>query len=139
MAAGQGLADRLGDDHPDYAVALTNHASLLRARGMIEKPAPDAAPSTLAAIGRYVLEATVFDHLERRVSGAGGEIQLTDAIAATMDRAPLHACRFDGERFDCGDKLGFLKANVASALQRPDLAEGFADYLKTVIAKLNKI
>ena len=92
-----------------------------RASGMVEKPAPEDAPSSWAAIGRYVLDPTVFDALAAGRRGAGGEIQLTDAIAATTDRAPLWGVPFDGERYDCGDRFGFLKANVAFALERDGL------------------
>lgn len=104
--------------------------NIVRAKGIVEKPKPEDAPSTTAAIGRYVLDPSVFNHLDKRVQGTGNEIQLTDAIAATMDVAPLHGCHFKGERYDCGDKLGFLKANIAFALQRPDLAEGLRAFMR---------
>ncbi len=107
---------------------------VFRARGIVEKPEPDVAPSTIAAIGRYVLEPSIFEYLDRKVLGAGNEIQLTDAIAQTMGSAPLHGCRFDGMRYDCGDKLGFLKANIASALLRPDLADGLSEFMREVLA-----
>jgi UTP--glucose-1-phosphate uridylyltransferase len=103
---------------------------IIRAKGIVEKPDPADAPSTVAAIGRYVLDPAVFAHLDKGVEGAGNEIQLTDAIAATMDVAPLHGCRFHGDRYDCGDKLGFLKANIAFALERPDLADGLRAFMK---------
>jgi UTP--glucose-1-phosphate uridylyltransferase len=104
--------------------------NIVRAKGIVEKPTAEAAPSTTAAIGRYVLDPAVFEHLDKRVQGAGNEIQLTDAIAATMDVAPLHGCHFKGDRYDCGDKLGFLKANIAFALQRPDLADGLRAFMR---------
>ena len=116
---------RYGILDPDVEVA----SNLIRAKGIVEKPKPEDAPSTTAAIGRYVLDPAVFEHLDKGVQGAGNEIQLTDAIAATMDVAPLHGCHFKGERYDCGDKLGFLKANIAFALQRPDLAEGLRAFM----------
>ena len=97
---------------------------LMRASGMVEKPTPQDAPSTTAAIGRYVLDPSVFTHLDKGIKGAGNEIQLTDAIAASMDTAPLYGCFFSGTRFDCGDKLGFLHANIAAGLARPDLSAG---------------
>ena len=115
--------------------AEDENGGLFRAKGIVEKPDPAVAPSTTAAIGRYVLDPAVFGHLDRGKTGAGGEIQLTDAIAATMDAAPLHGCRFRGVRYDCGDKLGFLKANIAFALQRPDLADGLRDFIAEVMAK----
>lgn len=97
--------------------------TLVRARGVVEKPAPDAAPSSLAVIGRYILTSEIFAHLDRGARGAGGEIQLTDAIAASLPRVPLHGFRFEGTRFDCGSKAGFLEANVAFACARDDLRE----------------
>jgi len=119
------VAVQYGILDPDVEVA----SNLIRAKGIVEKPKPEDAPSTTAAIGRYVLDPAVFEHLDKGVQGAGNEIQLTDAIAATMDVAPLHGCHFKGERYDCGDKLGFLKANIAFALQRPDLAEGLRAFM----------
>lgn len=96
---------------------------IVRARGVVEKPESGAAPSTLAVIGRYILTPEVFDHLERAERGAGDEIQLTDAIAACLPATPLHGFRFEGKRFDCGSKAGFLEANVAFALEREDLRD----------------
>jgi UTP--glucose-1-phosphate uridylyltransferase len=93
----------------------------VQVRGLIEKPAPDKAPSTCAVIGRYILEPTVFRHLDKGTRGAGGEIQLTDALAAMIGAAPFHGLRFAGTRFDCGDKVGFFEANLAFALARPDI------------------
>ena len=88
--------------------------------GMIEKPKPEEAPSTLAFIGRYVLLPEVFDHLDRHEAGSGGEIQLTDAMARMIGHSPFHALRYVGQRYDCGSRIGFLEANVAIALERPD-------------------
>lgn len=88
--------------------------------GMIEKPKPEEAPSNLALIGRYVLLPEVFDHLDRHETGAGGEIQLTDAMAKMIGRSPFHALRYAGRRYDCGSRLGFLEANVAISLDRAD-------------------
>ncbi|MGE5766065.1 MAG: UTP--glucose-1-phosphate uridylyltransferase, partial [Bacteroidota bacterium] len=96
---------------------------LARAKGLIEKPAPDKAPSTLSIIGRYILQPEVFDELDRQDKGAGGEIQLTDAMARTIGRQPFHGLRFEGRRFDCGSKAGFLEANLAYALERDDLRD----------------
>ncbi len=96
---------------------------IAKARGMVEKPDPASAPSRLANIGRYILDPAVFDYLDKQVTGAGGEIQLTDAIDATTGSVPFHGVRFEGERFDCGDKVGFLAANIAFALKRPDMAD----------------
>ncbi|HSS82787.1 MAG TPA: UTP--glucose-1-phosphate uridylyltransferase GalU [Reyranella sp.] len=88
--------------------------------GLVEKPKPAQAPSTLALIGRYVLQPEVFDHLGRHETGAGGEIQLTDAMARMIGRTPFHALRYSGRRYDCGSRIGFLEANVAVALHRAD-------------------
>lgn len=91
-------------------------------RGLVEKPDPAVAPSTLSIIGRYILDGSVFSHLDRHETGAGGEIQLTDAMAHMIGAAPFHGLRFAGERFDCGTKEGWLAANVAYGLAHPDLA-----------------
>lgn len=89
--------------------------------GLVEKPRPEEAPSTLGIIGRYILLPDVFDALARTGQGAGGEIQLTDAMAGLIGRAPFHGFRFAGRRYDCGDRIGFLEANLAFALARGDL------------------
>ena len=88
--------------------------------GLVEKPKPAEAPSTLALIGRYVLQPEVFDHLGRHETGTGGEIQLTDAMAKMIGHTPFHALRYTGRRYDCGSRIGFLEANVAVALHRAD-------------------
>ena len=97
---------------------------LARARGLVEKPEPHQAPSNLSIIGRYILQPEVFDFLSLQEKGAGGEIQLTDALAKTINTIPFHGLRFEGQRFDCGSKLGFLEAQIAFALARDDLSEG---------------
>lgn len=104
---------------------------LYRARGMVEKPAPDEAPSNLGVVGRYILTPPVLERLENVGLGAGGEIQLTDAIAAALEDEPVYGFEFDGIRYDCGSKLGYLKATVAFALQHPELAEPFAEWLES--------
>jgi UTP--glucose-1-phosphate uridylyltransferase len=88
--------------------------------GLVEKPKPEVAPSTLAIIGRYVLMPEVFDHLDKHETGAGGEIQLTDAMAKMIGNQPFHALTYAGQRYDCGTRLGFLEANCAVALNRDD-------------------
>ena len=88
---------------------------------IVEKPAPERAPSTLGVVGRYVMPASIFDALEDTAAGSGGEIQLTDAIAALLERETISAFPFDGIRYDCGSKEGFLAANVGLALKRPEL------------------
>ncbi|MEZ5904050.1 MAG: UTP--glucose-1-phosphate uridylyltransferase GalU [Geminicoccaceae bacterium] len=102
---------------------------LVEVRGLVEKPAPEAAPSRYAVIGRYILDAAVFGHLDRHEVGAGGEIQLTDAMQQLIGSQPFFGYRFAGRRFDCGDKLGYLEAIVATALARPDLKAEFAALL----------
>jgi UTP--glucose-1-phosphate uridylyltransferase len=95
---------------------------LVEVKGLVEKPKPAEAPSRLAVIGRYILEARVFDLLDGQETGAGGEIQLTDAMARLIGGAPFHGYRFDGERFDCGDKAGYIEATIAYGLRHPTLA-----------------
>lgn len=100
--------------------------------GLVEKPRPEDAPTTLAVVGRYILTARIFHYLARAQAGAGGEIQLTDGIAALMQEEKLLAYRFSGTRYDCGSKLGYLKAQVAFGLKHEDLRDEFAAYLATV-------
>ena len=97
--------------------------TLVQVKGLVEKPRPVNAPSNLAVIGRYILDPTVFHHLDQQKRGAGGEIQLTDALADMIGTSPFNGLRFDGKRFDCGDKVGFLEANIAFALKRPEMAD----------------
>jgi UTP--glucose-1-phosphate uridylyltransferase len=103
---------------------------LASVKGLVEKPAPEKAPSTLSIIGRYVLLPEVFEHLGRKERGAGGEIQLTDAMARMIGGKPFHGLRFEGERFDCGNKWGWLSANIALALDSPDLAAQLREFLR---------
>ena len=105
---------------------------LVAVKGLVEKPAPEKAPSNLSIQGRYILQPEVFGHLSAFEKGAGGEIQLTDAMAKLIGRQPFHGFRFEGARHDCGDKLGFVLANVAYALRRGDMAA-------TVRAELRKL
>lgn len=103
---------------------------LYRIRNMVEKPKPGDAPSNLAIIGRYVLTPEVFESIESVEPGSGGEIQLTDALKHLLRNRPIYGYRFEGTRYDAGDKLGFLKATVEFALQRHDLGGAFREYLK---------
>ena len=103
-----------------------------RIKDLVEKPAPDRAPSDLAIIGRYLLTPDVFDALEATAGDRGGEIQLTNGLKRLLETRPLYACEITGTRHDTGNKLGFLKAVVYFALRRPDLAGPFRDYLKTL-------
>lgn len=108
----------------------------LRVRSMVEKPLPAAATSNLAVIGRYILAPSVLENLDNATAGANDEIQLTDAINEETDprKSGVHAFRFQGKHFDCGSKLGFLRATVSFGLSHPQLANEFLEYLKTVIA-----
>jgi UTP--glucose-1-phosphate uridylyltransferase len=105
---------------------------LLRVERIVEKPKPEKAPSNLAVVGRYLLTPRIFEHLERIGEGAGGEIQLTDGIARLMNDEAVYAYRFEGKRFDCGSKLGYLQANVEYALAHPELASPFRAYLRSL-------
>jgi len=104
---------------------------LVEVKGLVEKPKPADAPSRLAVIGRYILEPRVFAMLDRHEVGAGGEIQLTDAMARLIGGAPFHGYRFDGDRFDCGDKAGFIDATIAFGLRHPTLAGA----VRAIVAK----
>jgi UTP--glucose-1-phosphate uridylyltransferase len=103
---------------------------LVSVKGLVEKPPIEKAPSNLTIIGRYVLMPEVIGHLARMEKGAGGEVQLTDSMAKLIGTQPFHGLRYQGRRFDCGDKAGFLEAQVAFALARPDLAPAMRDILK---------
>lgn len=103
--------------------------------GMVEKPAKDKAPSNRIITGRYVLQPEIFDLLEKQERGAGGEIQLTDAMIALAKKQPFYGFDFEGRTFDCGSKIGFLTANVAYALARNDLAQDFRNELNSLLRK----
>lgn len=103
---------------------------VFRVSDMVEKPRAEEAPSDLAVIGRYILTPDIFEYLEETKPGKGGEIQLTDALRSMALRHPVYALEFEGERYDAGDKLGFLKANVSLALKREDLRDDFVEFLK---------
>ena len=125
-----------GQAHKYGIVALDGQAGRLnRMTGMVEKPAPGTEPSNLFISGRYVLQPEIFDRLAKHRKGAGGEIQLTDAMADLMADQPFYALEYDGTTYDCGDKLGLLRANVAYALKRPDLAEGARAVLKDLLGE----
>lgn len=115
---------------------VEDDGTLVTVKGMVEKPDPADAPSNLAVIGRYILAPQVMEALGHTKSGSGGEIQLTDAIAATLGDVPLRGYRFQGRRFDCGSKAGFVQANVAFALGRDDLRDDVGNYIKEIAAGL---
>jgi UTP--glucose-1-phosphate uridylyltransferase len=113
---------------------IEDNGRLVRAKGVVEKPEPQAAPSTLTIVGRYIIQPQVFKHLGRGVRGSGGEIQLTDALAELIAGGqPFHGVRFEGKRFDCGDKLGFLEATIALGLEHPELGAGLRQILKSYL------
>lgn len=125
-----GLTDR-------YGIARVVHESgeLQRIVQLVEKPTPAAAPSNLGVVGRYLLDSRIFGHLARLGAGSGGEIQLTDAIAAMLAEAPVHACQLQGVRYDCGNRLGMLKANIDYALAEPELRQALLDHLESVLER----
>jgi UTP--glucose-1-phosphate uridylyltransferase len=104
--------------------------------GLVEKPDPAVSPSNLSIIGRYVLLPEVLRHLSRMERGAGNEVQLTDAMARMIGETPFFGLRYEGRRFDCGDKVGFLEAQIAFALKRPDLAQAVRNFLKNYVEAL---
>ncbi len=127
-----GVQDVPRDQTSQYGIvsSVALAADLEQVSGIVEKPNPEDAPSTLAVVGRYIFTPRIFDHLEKVQAGAGGEIQLTDGIAALMHEEKMLAYRFKGMRYDCGSKLGYLKAMVALGLKHPEVRDEFAVYLK---------
>lgn len=130
-----GVEDVLPHETGSYGIvdASSVGENLLQLKSIVEKPKPADAPSTLAVVGRYVLTPKIFDCLERVKPGKGGEIQLTDGISDLLNSEPIYAYRFSGKRYDCGSKLGFMKANVELALKHPEIATEFSDYLHDLI------
>ena len=108
------------------------NGSLVNIRGLVEKPEESKAPSNLAVIGRYILQPQIFENLSKFELGTGGEIQLTDAIAKQIGQEPLNGFLFKGKRFDCGSQVGFLEANIALALDRPDLKNPILDFVEKI-------
>ena len=106
------------------------HGQKVDIAGLVEKPMPADAPSTTAVVGRYIISPSVFDTLGLQEQGAGGEIQLTDALAKQIGTAPFTGLHFSGERFDCGSKVGFLQANIAFGLDNPDMADTLQEWLR---------
>ena len=106
-----------------------DQGDFVKVKGFVEKPEPEDAPSNLSIIGRYIFQPQIFDFLAQQGKGAGGEIQLTDAMASMLSTQQFHGVRYQGERFDCGDKLGFLQANVALGLARPEFSTPLRAFL----------
>jgi UTP--glucose-1-phosphate uridylyltransferase len=107
---------------------------IYRIEDLVEKPAPDQAPSNLAIIGRYILPPEIFSILEKTPPGKGGEIQLTDALQTLARRMPVYGYEFTGDRYDAGDKIGCLQANIAFAMKRPEMAEKLKEFIKKIIS-----
>jgi len=114
------------------ATPVQGNDRLYQVRNMVEKPKLAEAPSNLAIIGRYILTPAIFEVLEETPLGAGGELQLTDAMRLLLKREKIYGYRYEGRRHDAGDKLGFLKATVEFALKRPELSRQFREYLKSL-------
>jgi len=121
------------EDTSSYGVVAVDQSN--RITEIVEKPAPDDAPSNSAVVGRYLLAPKIFEKLETTGRGAGGEIQLTDAIADLLGESPVYAYSFNGERFDCGSKLGYLKATVAYGLHHPDTGDELRKHLHEIVEK----
>ena len=115
-----------------YGIVKTDGGEPGVVSAIVEKPQPENAPSTLAVVGRYILSPTIFHHLAQVQAGAGGEIQLTDGIAAMMQEEKVLAYRFKGKRYDCGSKLGYLQAMVEYGKKHPETGAAFAAYLKSL-------
>jgi UTP--glucose-1-phosphate uridylyltransferase len=121
------------EDTSKYGIvdtAESKHDYLFKINSIVEKPDPEYAPSTLAVVGRYVLSSDIFSCLEKTEKGAGNEIQLTDAISMLLDKDSVYACEFEGTRYDCGSKLGYMQASIQYALKDPDIKEEFQSYLE---------
>ncbi|MBU6419385.1 MAG: UTP--glucose-1-phosphate uridylyltransferase GalU [Proteobacteria bacterium] len=118
-----------------YGILKTGkiEGDLVEVTGLVEKPKPEEAPSNLSIIGRYVMLPEVITYLSRMEAGAGNEVQLTDAMAKMIGEKPFHGLKFEGQRFDCGDKAGFLEAQIAFSLVRPDLGPSVREFLKKYI------
>lgn len=132
------VAEVLPEDVSKYGIldAEPLREGVYRVRGLVEKPSPGKAPSRLAVIGRYIITPGIFPILAEIPPGAGGEIQLTDALNVLCRQEPVYGLVFKGRRYDTGDKLGYLKATVEIALDRPDLGPAFEAYLKDLVSRL---
>ena len=117
-----------------YGIVAVDASAENRITEIVEKPAPEDAPSDSAVVGRYLLSPDIFDKLENIGEGAGGEIQLTDGIASLLDESPVHAYSFAGIRYDCGSKLGYLQATVAYGLEHPDTGSSFREHLEALLS-----
>jgi len=121
------------EDTSSYGIVAVDESARNRITQIVEKPAPEDAPSNSAVVGRYLLAPEIFDKLENTGRGAGGEIQLTDGIADLLNDSAVYAYSFTGVRYDCGSKLGYLQATVAYGLEHPDTGERFRKHLKDIL------
>ena len=129
----QFLIKKYGIVSPSKSHSIECNGRLVKLSDMVEKPEVDKAPSDMAVLGRYVLTPKVFELLETQGKGAGGEIQLTDAIKRLMDIQAVYAYDFEGIRYDVGDKFGFVKATIDFSLNRDDLKEKVREYIETIV------
>ena len=129
-----GVENIAREDTASYGIVAVDRMEnrLGRIQRIVEKPKPDVAPSTLGVVGRYLLSNRIFGHLRELKPGSGGELQLTDAIASLLAEEPVYAYEFEGTRYDCGDKLGYLEATVAYGLRHPEVGPGFTAYLRSL-------
>lgn len=123
QTASYGILDVKSDD-----------GKLVDIKGLVEKPKPENAPSTLSIVGRYILQPQVFDHLASFEKGAGGEIQITDAMAKLIGNQPFHGLRYEGQRYDCGSRIGFIEANIAFGMEDPEIGEQVRELIKKFAA-----
>ena len=123
------------EDTSSYGIVAIDESNENRITQIVEKPDPEDAPSSLAVVGRYLLAPEIFDKLETTGRGAGGEIQLTDAISDLLADMPVHAFSFDGVRYDCGSKLGYMKASIAYGLAHPSIGEALRVHIKDLICE----
>lgn len=131
-----GVAEVKKQDTSKYGIIepVADDGKIIKIGGMVEKPAPEDAPSNLSIVGRYILQPEIFQHLDKKVKGRGGEIQLTDAIASMIEGTPTHGVRFSGRRFDCGNRRGFVEANIAFALEHKEMRDDIIKILKSFLA-----
>ncbi|MEO7886990.1 MAG: UTP--glucose-1-phosphate uridylyltransferase GalU [Polaromonas sp.] len=117
-----------------YGIVATEGAStgLMKVKRIVEKPAPEVAPSRMGVAGRYILTPAVFEHIRKQTSGVGGELQLTDGISSLLGQESVYAYQYEGKRYDCGSKEGFLEATVELALQHPEVGAHFRNYLENL-------
>ena len=134
-----GVQEVSDEDVSKYGIvnAMPVEKDIYRVRGMVEKPTPKDAPSNIAVLGRYIITPEIFDLLENTRPGAGGEIQLTDALCALAQLQPVYCCNFEGKRYDVGSKIGFLQATVEYALARKDIGTQFKAYLESILGAEN--